>query len=371
MPTCISRTFSSPTWLRGQQTHRSRFEIGRNDCFDKQAGLAQRFRRFDIHRSVESEHRTEGAQRVARQGVLAGLREIRMDSGTTRVVVLHHRCGRLIESADDIQCRIQVKQIVVRQFLPAELSRRDEIRRSNGWVGIQCGPLMRILAVPQLRFAPERKVSAGRKLSADRIATHVVGDRSIVRRGMIERITGQLGTQRHRCPTGGIELSKNLAVLLGAGGDRDIAMILRRGTHKTRSADIDLLHAVGPARSHSSSRRGEGVQVDDDQIKRNHPVFFDRIHVIITVADRQNAAKDFRMQRLHPPIHHLRKSGVLRDVTDIDARLLQVSPRATGAVDRHTGSLQSGAQIGQPKFVADTDQSVTNGNNVSHGGSLG
>ena len=99
----------------------------------------------------------------------------------------------------------------------------------------------------------------------------------------------------------------------------------------------------------------------------NDAVFVDRVHVVVAITNRQNATKDFRMQRLDATVQHLGKAGVVGDVQHLDSRLFQVPSRATGAVDRDTGTLQSGGQIGQAKFVTDADQGIANRDDVRHG----
>ena len=49
------------------------------------------------------------------------------------------------------------------------------------------------------------------------------------------------------------------------------------------------------------------------------------------VAQRQNAAVDDRMERLHPAAEHLREAGEIGDLLGLKPSLLQASMRVAGA----------------------------------------
>ena len=89
-------------------------------------------------------------------------------------------------------------------------------------------------------------------------------------------------------------------------------------------------------------------------------MIFNRRHVVVTIANRQNPTENFRMQSLNATVKHFWKAGVVGNITDFDARLFQVPSSSTGAVNNNSGTLQSGGKIGQAHFVADADQGVAN-----------
>ena len=81
------------------------------------------------------------------------LRQCRCAGRTARIVMLHHHRRRIRQRSDNRQRRIQIQQIVVRQFLAVQLPRGNQIRSSRRRQRIHCTLLMRILAVAQ-HFAP-------------------------------------------------------------------------------------------------------------------------------------------------------------------------------------------------------------------------
>ncbi len=101
------------------------------------------------------------------------------------------------------------------------------------------------------------------------------------------------------------------------------------------------------------------------------PIFFDGVHVVNAITDRQDAAKNLWMKCFDSTVKHLGKAGVLGHIDDIDARLLQMLASPTGAVDLHTRALQPSSQIGHTHFVTDADQGTANGDDVGHEGDLG
>ena len=58
-----------------------------------------------------------------------------------------------------------------------------------------------------------------------------------------------------------------------------------------------------------------------------------RFHVLRVIVPGEDAAVDLWMERFQPAFHHFGEAGVLGDVADADALLLQVLPRAAGAID--------------------------------------
>ena len=60
----------------------------------------------------------------------------------------------------------------------------------------------------------------------------------------------------------------------------------------------------------------ERVEVDHEQVDRRDAVRLHRVGMFLVVADREQAAMHLGMQRLDPAVHHLGKTGELRDVLD-------------------------------------------------------
>ncbi len=76
--------------------------------------------------------------------------------------------------------------------------------------------------------------------------------------------------------------------------------------------------------------RLEGIEINDQQIDRRDAVCLGGPRVLGVAADGEQAAVHLGMQRLEAAVHHLGKAGVLGDVGDGDAGLLQGLGRAAG-----------------------------------------
>jgi len=141
-------------------------------------------------------------------------------------------------------------------------------------------------------------------------------------------------------------------------------MVLGSRADHRRPANVDILNdlvAPGPARH----RLRERVEVHDQQIDRPDPVRAHRRFVRRIAAHRQQPAMNLRMERLHPPVHHLGKAGQLGHVPNLQPRLPQ---RPGGAAGRHQLDAvprQRPPQLGEPGLVGDGQQGPADAN-VSH-----
>ena len=77
----------------------------------------------------------------------------------------------------------------------------------------------------------------------------------------------------------------------------------------------------------------ERVEVDHDEVDRRDVMLFHRRGMLGIVAHAEQPAMDLRVERLHAPIHHLRKSGEVRDVAHLGAELAQLRGGAAGRDD--------------------------------------
>ena len=77
----------------------------------------------------------------------------------------------------------------------------------------------------------------------------------------------------------------------------------------------------------------ERIEVDHQEIDGRDVVRDHRRLMRGIGANREQPAVDARMQRLQPPVHHLGKSGELRDVDDRDSRLRKRRGGAAGGDD--------------------------------------
>ncbi len=110
------------------------------------------------------------------------------------------------------------------------------------------------------------------------------------------------------------------------------------------------------------SRLGRGllkrVEIDYHHVDGLDAMLARRGHVRGIVADVQNAAMDFGMQRLDPAIHHFREAGKLGDVFHGNAGFTQQLGRASG---RNQFDVEGG------KFLGKIDQAgfVSNAQNCA------
>jgi hypothetical protein len=127
------------------------------------------------------------------------------------------------------------------------------------------------------------------------------------------------------------KLGQQAVIISGFHHNRDIGMVFGGGADHRRTADIDVFDAViiGLACPHRFFKRIEidHQKIDGTDAMGQHRGLMDRIGT-----DGQQAAVDFRMQGFHPPIHHFRKAG---DIRDIENRKAGIPDRLTGATGRY------------------------------------
>src|SRR5262249_29502180 len=100
----------------------------------------------------------------------------------------------------------------------------------------------------------------------------------------------------------------------------------------------------------------ERIKIAAEKVDRRNPVGFHRGAVTRIVADREQAAVHFWVQRLDPAVHHLGKAGELRDVAH---RKAGVGERLAGAAGRDELDLsgrERAGEIDEPRLVGDREQ---------------
>ncbi len=114
-----------------------------------------------------------------------------------------------------------------------------------------------------------------------------------------------------------IHLGEHRAVIERIDHDGDAVMVLRRGAHHRRAADVDVLDRVLERAARLGDRRRERVQVDDDEVDRLDAVLAH--HCVVGAAAAEQAAVDLRVQCLDPAVHDLREAGHRGHVECLDA----------------------------------------------------
>ncbi len=155
-------------------------------------------------------------------------------------------------------------------------------------------------------------------------------------------------------------LRQHGGVILRLDHHGHVAVVLGCGAHHGRPADVDILDAggvVGAARD----RLLERIEIDHEQVDRRDAVRFRRLLVRVVVAHREQAAMHLGMQRLHPPVHHLRKAGQVGYVANGEP---DIGERGLGAAGRHEFDAAGGelaGEIGQSRLVRYGEKRAANG----------
>src|SRR5690606_6016670 len=118
----------------------------------------------------------------------------------------------------------------------------------------------------------------------------------------------------------GLEFGQDGCVVAGIDHDGHVVVVLGGGAHHGRPADVDVLDGGGQVAVRVRHRGREGVEVD-----HHHVDGFDAVLVhdgVVGAAPAQDATVDFRVQGLHPAIHHLGKARVIGHLHGGDAVVL-------------------------------------------------
>ncbi|MOA21610.1 hypothetical protein D3C78_1421120 [compost metagenome] len=136
-------------------------------------------------------------------------------------------------------------------------------------------------------------------------------------------------------------------------------MVLRRGTDHGRAADVDVLDGgrqIAVGLGHGGLER---VQVDRHQVDRLDAVLFH--HRAVDVATAEDAAMHFRVQGLHPAVHHFREAGVVGHFHGGDAVVLEQLVGTAGGKDFHAEGSQLTGEVDDAGLVGNADQRAANG----------
>ena len=144
-------------------------------------------------------------------------------------------------------------------------------------------------------------------------------------------------------------------IVPGIGDHRHEPMVLRRRPDQRRPPDIDILDAVLPpgARVH---RRRKRIEVHHDEIDPPDPMLLHRLAMLGQIPPRQNPPMDLRMQRLNPPIHHLRESRVRRHLHHRHPRVPQRLSRSPRRKYLDALRRQKPPKLDKPRLVRNRNQ---------------
>ena len=122
-----------------------------------------------------------------------------------------------------------------------------------------------------------------------------------------------------------------------------------RSNHR-RPANIDIFDnqvILPPGRY----RGFEWIKIDCQQIDGHDSVRQHRSFMLRITPDRQKAAMDFRMQRLHPSIHHFRKSRQIGNISYWQSGRRNRFRRPTRGHKRDAQRMQARRKFNETRFI--------------------
>ena len=299
-------------------------------------------------------------------GVRYGIVTAHPDRDPARVGVLDDRHARIGEVVDRAPRRVGVDVVVVRHLLAVQLARLGEARRPVR-VGVEGRGLVRVLAVAEHRGPPQ--------CLAGELGPHVLPRREFLGGpfGDGHVVLGDVGEGPRREPAALVEREAAVAqrghherVRQRVRHDGDARVVLGRGAHHGRAADIDLLDAGVDVRTRGD-RFPERVQVAHQQVERFDTQLAELFHVCRQAQVREQAGVHLRVQRLHPSVEALREPGEVLHPRDRDPEGGDPRGRRTGRHDLHARLGQRAGQLVQAALVVDADKRAPNGTTVVHG----
>jgi hypothetical protein len=140
-------------------------------------------------------------------------------------------------------------------------------------------------------------------------------------------------------------------------------MVLCGAAHHRRTTDVDLLDAALGSRTRRN-RRGERVQVADQQIERLDTELGNLHAMRLQPQIGKQAGVDHRVQRLDPTVQAFGESGDFLDGGDRQSRLGDLLRRRARGDDLRPGVHQSTCDAEQVGLVIDRDQCALYGSSA-------
>ena len=323
-------------FLLGADFTRFRLDRRRDDHFDELA-LDDRRRRRGIERPVERDDAAERRGGVGAVRAVVRCADRGRDGDAAGIRVLDDHAGGRVELPHAFERGIGVGQVVEREFLALQLRGRADARALRVARDVERGLLVRVLAVAQVEPLAELQRQqvgeVGRGRAAVAAGAHglrqVRGDHRVVLRRVRVRLRREAQARgiAHAAVVA-LHLGEHRAVVERIDHDGDAVVVLGRGAHHRRPADVDVLDGVLEGAAGLGDGRGERIQVDDDEVDRLDAVLAH--HGVVGAAPAEQAAVDLRVQGLDPAVHDLREAGDRRHVDRVDAVAAQQPGRAAG-----------------------------------------
>ena len=209
------------------------------------------------------------------------------------------------------------------------------------------GGRVRIGRSGQAGFVRQRDPDRGHPVGQDR------GDAGVVGGGVAERLDGQGGAQSRSDAPLPVDRAENRVVSRRRRHDGHVDVVLGRRPHQRRPADIDLLDEFVERDARSSGGRGERIEVDDDELERGDRHGQELASVVGHSPIGEDPGVDPRVERLHPPIEHLREAGHVRHLGHRQTGFAKDPCRATGGDELETRPHQPGRECCETRLVRD------------------
>src|SRR6185369_13005021 len=171
------------------------------------------------------------------------------------------------------------------------------------------------------------------------------------------------------------EFIQNARILLWGNNNCDVLRVLGGGTDHRRTTDVDLFDRLFSRDFFTFYRFRKRVKIYNHQIYRLNSVLLQCGDMVRVIANGEQTTMHARMQRFHAPVHHFRKTGDLRDVAHLEARVTQRLCGSTRADDLHVEAAELAGEIDNSVLVRNTEQCSSNWSKlkvvvVSHYGSV-
>ena len=154
-------------------------------------------------------------------------------------------------------------------------------------------------------------------------------------------------------PAVGRELVEQRGIIGRIDDYADVRMILCRGAHQGRSADVNILDGIVERAARSGHGLSKRIEIDHHQIDRWNRVLGERGHVLEGIAASENRAMDSGVQGLDATVEHLRESGVVGDFGDRQPGIHQRFRSAPGGDELDTHRVQTAREFHEACLIGD------------------
>ena len=142
--------------------------------------------------------------------------------------------------------------------------------------------------------------------------------------------------------------------------DRDVGVVLRRGAHHCRTANVDLLNTIIDAGARRNGL-GERIQVYDNEFEGSNAQFVELLLVGVLAQVGEETTVDLRVQGLHATVEALRETGDIRHLSHSEAGIGNGLCGGTSGDHLDTSCRKTGRQLDKTRLVIDRHECATDG----------